>query len=97
LGILKIAIPLAAIGVLLLATAYLLFTAAIVGLVAAGFGNSSYRWVVAFLIVGAVWACGGATALFIVRRQITQKKLIPERTIHLLKSDAVWLQKEAKG
>src|SRR6476646_634222 len=55
----KTAVPLALIAVLLLATAYLLITLAVVGLVAVAFWDNPYRWFLAFLIVGVVWSLGG--------------------------------------
>jgi uncharacterized membrane protein YqjE len=61
---LKVAAPLAALGVLLLGTAYLLFTMAAVGLVVAFFRDNPYRWFFGFAAVGALWTLLGGIAVY---------------------------------
>ena len=94
---LKIAGPLAALGVLLLATAYLLITLGIVALVAVAFSNSPYQWVFAFLSVGVLWAVLGGVAAYFAKRELELKTLAPTRTIELLRQDKIWLRREAKN
>lgn len=91
---LKIAAPLAAIGLVLLATAYLLITLALAAAVAAFFANSPYRWFFGFLIVGILWALLGGVAAYFAKRELELNTLAPRRTIEVLKGDKIWLQKE---
>ena len=51
----KAAAPLAIIAVVLLSTAYLLFTLAVVGLIAVAFLGNPYAWFFAFLIAAGAW------------------------------------------
>ena len=92
----KSALPLAVAGVLLLATAFFLFSFALVGLLAAAFGNNPYRWFLAALIIGIVWSMGGGAAAFLAKQRLTKQALMPEKTIHVLSGDKVWLQKQTK-
>jgi uncharacterized membrane protein YqjE len=94
---LKVAAPLAAIGIVLLATAYLLVTLALAAAVAAFFANSPYRWFFGFLIVGIVWALFGAVAAYFAKRELELKTLAPRRTIEVLKGDKLWLEREVKN
>jgi uncharacterized membrane protein YqjE len=92
----KIAGPLAGIGIVLVGTAYLLFTAAAVSLVAVLIGDA-FRWVLALIAVGVLWAIVGAMSLYAAKRRIQANRLVPEKTIEVLKADKVWLQKEARS
>ena len=97
LGHWKTAAPLGAAGMVLLGTAYLLFTLAAVAGVAILVGNTQFRWFFAFLIVGAFWAlCGGALA-YMAKRDFAANRLAPEKTVEILKGDKVWLQKEVSN
>ena len=51
----KAAAPLAVIGAMLLLTAYLLFTLALVSLVFAFLPDNAYRWCIAFAAIGVLW------------------------------------------
>jgi hypothetical protein len=50
----------------------------------------------ACLIVGVLYAILGGTLLYVGYRGISEKGLMPERTIKVLKDDKVWLQNEAR-
>jgi uncharacterized membrane protein YqjE len=91
----KTAVPLALIAVLLLATAYLLITLAVVGLVAVAFWDNPYRWFLAFLIVGVVWSLGGGLLGWLALREFQSKGLFPKKTMEVLKADKIWIQSEA--
>lgn len=82
-----------AAALLLLATAYLLLTLALVGLVAVLFWGSPYAWFFGFLIVGVAWAILGGMLALVAKRSF--HGFAPERTIKVLKQDKVWLQREA--
>src|SRR5215467_13255922 len=78
----------------LLAIASLLFTAAEVAVVASAFAGNPYAWVLAFLIVGAIWAAFAAISGVFAYRQF--RNIFPKHTIEVLKADTVWLQSEAQ-
>ena len=94
---LKVAAPLAALGLLLLSTAYLLFTMAVVGLVAAFFSQNPYRWLFAFLAVAILWCLFGSVAAYFAKREFEMKRLLPRKTIEVLKDDTIWIRAEAKN
>jgi uncharacterized membrane protein YqjE len=94
---LKTAAILAVSGLLLLITAYMLITLALVGLVAAAFPNSAFRWFFAFLAVGILWSILGGVAAYFAKRELEIKGLLPKRTIEVLKGDKVWVQTEVKN
>lgn len=93
----KIAAPLAAVGVVLLGTSYLLITLALVALAAWLIGNTPYRWFLAFALVGVLWAVVGGLALYLAKRHFARHRLMPQKTIEVLKEDKVWLQREARN
>ena len=94
---LKIAAPLAAIGVVLLATAYLLLTLSLVGLVFAFLPDNAFRWCLAFLAVGVLWCILGGVAAYFAKREFELKGLMPNKTIRVLQEDKRWIQSEAKN
>jgi len=94
---LKIAAPLAGLGALLLGTAYLLFTMALVGLAVAFFRDSPYRWFFAFVIVAVLWSLLGGVVVYFAKREFELNSLAPKRTIEVLKGDKLWIQSEAKN
>lgn len=93
----KTVAPLAAVAAVLLATAYLLFTLALVGLAAAFLPDNQYRWFLAFLAVAILWAILGGIAAYFAKREFEIKGLLPKRTIEVLKDDKVWVQAEVKN
>ncbi len=95
--ILKTAAPLGVAAVFLLSTAYLLLTMALVGLVAAFFAASPYRWFFAFLAIAVLWTILGGVAAYFAKRELELKGLMPKRTIEILKGDKVWVQSEVRN
>lgn len=93
----KGAIPAAVIGATFMGTAFLLFSLAMVSLVAVAFEGSSYKWFFACLIVGIFWSMIGAFALFLAKQRFTKEPMVPEKTMHVLSDDKVWLQGEARN
>lgn len=91
---LKTAAVLAVAGIMLLGTAYLLFTLALVGLIVAAFPTSIYRWFFAFLAVAIFWALFGAMAAYFAKRELELRGILPKRTIEVLKGDKVWVHTE---
>ena len=96
LQMLKLAAPLAALGILLLTTAYLLFTLSLVGLVLAFLHNNPYRWCLAFLAIAVVWTILGGFAGYLAKREFALKELVPKKTIRVLKEDKLWVESEVK-
>jgi hypothetical protein len=94
---LKIAAPLAVIGILLLGTAYLLFTVALVGLVVGFLHDNPYRWCFAFFAVAVLWCLLGGIAVYFAKREFELKGLMPNKTLGVLKGDKVWIQSEVKN
>lgn len=88
--------PLAAVALVLLGTAYLLFTLSLVGLVFALMPANPFRWCLAFLAVAVLWTFAGGIAAWMARRRFALKDLMPNRTIGVLKNDRVWIQSEVK-
>jgi uncharacterized membrane protein YqjE len=97
LKILKSVAPLGALGALLLGTAYLLFTLALVSLVVVAFEGNPYRWFFAFLIVGFAWAMFGGIAAYFAQRELKMNPLLPQRTIEVLKGDKIWIEAEVRN
>ena len=97
MAMLKLAAPLAVVAVVFAGTAYLLLTLALVDLVSVAFLDNTYRWFLAFLIVGVVWLIVAAMAGYFALREMRARALAPQRTIQVLKGDKAWLQSEAKS
>jgi|SRR5579859_3143344 len=96
-AVIKSSVPAALIGVAFLTTAFLLLSLALVALVAAGFGDSTYKWFFGFLIVGVFWSVAGGMALYMAKRRLTQHGLTPQKTAEVLSGDKAWLQNEARN
>jgi uncharacterized membrane protein YqjE len=90
----KVGLPLIVLSLGLLAIASLLFTAAVVALVASAFAANPQAWFFAFVIVGFLWAVLGAIAGYFAINQFRGR--FPKRTIEVLKADKVWLQTEVR-
>jgi uncharacterized membrane protein YqjE len=95
LAMMKVVGPLAAVAAVLIGTAYVLLTLALVGLVSALFAESPYRWCLAFLIVGVLWLLLGGAAGYFAKREYGVKGLAPKRTLTVLRGDKEWIEKEA--
>ena len=92
----KMAAPLLIAGLLLLLTAWFLFTGFLVAIIAQAFLPSSWAYLISLVIVAVVYAiAGGGTAMFAVKA-MSKNGVKPERTIHVLQQDRIWLQTEAK-
>jgi len=92
---LKEAIPAMIAGAALLWLGGLLFTGFLVTAIALAFGTA-WGWVWSFLIVAAAYLLLGGMLAFGALAKLKKTKLVPERTIKILKQDEVWLQTEAK-
>ena len=91
----KEAVPALIVGLALLWIGGLLFTGFLVTAIATAF-SSPWGLVWAFLIVAAAYLLlGGMLAAGGVAK-LKKTRLVPERTVRVLKQDEVWLQTEAK-
>lgn len=96
-SMLKAAAPLAVVGLTMLATAYMLFTLALAGLIVAFLPGNPFRWAIAFAAVAVLWTIIGGVAAYFAKRQFEGRELMPSRTLGVLKQDKVWLQAEVKN
>jgi hypothetical protein len=97
IALVKSSAPLLAVGALLGITAFWVLTGALICALRMAFGESPYGWFLSFLIVSVFYAIIGFAALMLGYQRITKGKLVPERTIKVLKEDKVWLQNEARS
>ena len=93
----KLAATLAGAGVVLLVTAYLLITFGLVALAAVFIGDTPYRWFFALLGVGVLWTVLGGISLYIAKREFELNRLMPQKTMAVLRGDKLWLQNEARS
>ncbi|UWZ86885.1 phage holin family protein [Occallatibacter riparius] len=94
---LKVAAPLAAVGITMLLTAYVLFTLALVGLVVAFLPTNPYRWAIAFAAVAVLWTILGGVMAYFAKREFETRQLMPKKTMRVLKEDSVWIQREVRN
>jgi hypothetical protein len=92
----KLALPTIIIGMVLLGTAWLLVTGAIVAAIYVAFAGNPFAVAIAFAIMFAVYAILGGIAVAFALRDLREHGIIPERTLRVLKDDQVWLANEAK-
>lgn len=90
-------VPLAAVALVLFATAYVLFTLALVSVVAVAFWGNPYHWFFAFLIVAVTWSIAGALLAYFARVTYRNRAMFPKRSLGVLHQDKEWLQMEARG
>jgi uncharacterized membrane protein YqjE len=91
------AVPLIAVALLLVLTAWLVLTGALIVVIAAAFYPSRFAYFFAFIIVGVVYALAGSIAGAFAWRELKEQGMVPHRTLQVLKDDRVWLQTEARG
>ena len=91
----KMGLPTMIIGILLLLTAFFVFTAGLVELVALAF-NQPWGLAVACFIVTAIYGLLGGLLFAYGLRTAKEPGLAPERTLRVLREDRVWLKREAR-
>lgn len=92
----KMSGPLLGIGMLVLTTAWLLFSGFLVCMIAQAFAPHPWNWALSFLVVAVLYAIVGGGAAYLAWSQLKDKGMKPERTLRVLKQDGLWLQTEAK-
>ena len=93
---LKLALPILAVGLAVMWTAWLLFTALLVMVIAGAFHPKPWAYAAALLIGAVVYLVAGGLALMGGLKRLVGKGLKPERTIRVLERDKVWIQEERK-
>jgi hypothetical protein len=93
----RIWVGLVAVALVLLTTAYLLITVALVALVSLAFVANPYRWFLAFLTVGLLWSTTGIVLASLAWTQFKARGMFPKKTVEVLKADKIWLQSQARS
>lgn len=88
----KSALPWLLVAVFLAFTAFLLLTGAAVVLLAMAVGVG---W--SLLIIGVVYLILAAISVAVVYGELKSQGIAPQRTLHVLQEDKLWLQKEARS
>ncbi|HKW17648.1 MAG TPA: phage holin family protein [Terriglobales bacterium] len=92
----RVAVPLGALALILLTTAFLLFSAAVVTLVASAFAGNPYAWFLGLIIVAVLWVILAGIAAFFAYNAFRSKSVFPKHTLEVLKADGNWLESEAR-
>jgi uncharacterized membrane protein YqjE len=92
----RVALPLGGLALVLIGTSFLLFSAAIVTLVASAFSGNPYAWFFGLIIVAVLWAVLAGIAGFFAYNEFRSKAMFPKRTVEVLKADKNWIESEAR-
>lgn len=85
-------------GAVLVALALFFLTIALIALIAMSLGGGAGAWAAAFAIASFVFLIVGGSALaFGIWRMNARGGLKPERTLHILKQDQIWLKNETRN
>ena len=93
----KTALPLLVIGAVMLGTAWLLLTGAIVAIVYVAFEGSAWAAFLALIIVCIAYAICGGIALWVAKAKWQEAGVAPKRTLKVLKDDQIWISNEARA
>jgi len=85
---------LGALALVLLITAWLLFSLALVAVIAAAFYPSPYAWFLGFIIMTVVWGAGAGILALLAKHEMKAQDMYPKQTMETLKEDQVWVQNE---
>ncbi len=96
LAAIKAALPMIVIGLVLVATAWLLLTGAIVAAIYVAFLGNPFAAAIALAIMGAAYLFGGIIAVVFGWTHVSAKGLKPQRTMRVLKDDQLWISTEAR-
>jgi uncharacterized membrane protein YqjE len=95
-GAIRVAIPLGIAALVFVLTAFLLFSAAVVTLVASAFTGNPYAWFFGLIIVAVLWVILAGIGAFFAYNAFRSKSVFPKRTLEVLKADKTWIQSEAR-
>jgi uncharacterized membrane protein YqjE len=88
----KFAVPWLLVAAFLAVNAFLLLTGAAVVLISVAVGVG---W--SLLIVGVAYLIAAFVSAAVVYGELKRTRMTPQRTLHVLREDKAWLQKEAKS
>lgn len=97
LRVIKLAAPVVLIGILLLITAWLLFTGFLVCILAQAFVPNPWAYTLSFVLLAVLYAIVGGATAYVGWKQLRATSVKPERTLRVLEQDRIWLQTEAKS
>ncbi len=97
LGTLKASAPALVLGAVMGLAAFMLFTLALVFLIAMAFEGQPWQYALSFGIVFAIYALISAVSISFAINAIRSRGLTPDRTIKVLKQDQIWAQTEARS
>ncbi len=92
----KMALPMIVVGLVLVGTAWLLLTGAIVAAIYVAFEGNPFAAALALIILCVGYALFGGIAIIFAWRDLKERGVVPKRTIRVLKDDQVWIRNEAK-
>ena len=92
----KTAAPMIIIGLVLLGTAWLMFTGAIVAAIYVAFQGNPFAAAIALAIMFIAYALAGGIAVLFAWREVSEAGVAPKRTLRVLKDDQVWIRNEAR-
>ena len=92
----KASIPMMVIGALFLLTAWFLFTAVIVTVIASAMPNNPWAYTIAFAAVCALYGVIGGILAMMGWSAMSKQNLKPEKTLKVLQDDKLFFQTEAR-
>ncbi len=92
----KTALPMIIAGLVMLATCWLLFTAALVAAIYVAFAGNPFAAAIALAIVGVAYALAGGIAVIFAVHELREQGMVPKRTLRVLKDDQLWIANQAK-
>ena len=93
----KMAAPALVVGLLVLLTGWFVFTGFLVCIIAHAFMPNPWAYTWSFIVVAVLYTVIGGAAAFVGWRRLRATGMKPERTMHVLEQDRIWLQTEAKS
>ena len=87
-------VVLGVLALVLLITSWLLFSLALVAVIAAAFYPSPYAWFLGFIIMTVVWGAGAGILALLAKHEMKAQDMYPKQTMETLKEDQVWVQNE---
>ncbi len=97
LRMIKLAAPTVLVGLLLLVTAWFVFTGFLVCIIAQAFKPSHWAYALSFVLVAALYSIVGGAAAYLGWQQLRATGIKPARTIQVLEQDRIWAQAEVKS
>ena len=91
----RMAAPVAMVGMVLLLTAWFTFTGFLIAIIAQ-LVPGAWAFVIAFAVVTVLYGLAGVAFASYAFNKLKRMKVKPERTIHVLEQDRIWRQTEAR-